>query len=238
MRKTPAAVLLLTLTVPLLSGCHFLFGKSRSFRAELPPQQDPHAFAAAQMAAGREALSNEQYGAAVIAFRNAWLAPEYSAAASNGLAIAYSEIGRPDLAERYFKRAIAEAPGDVRYRSNLALFYERTPLFASREMRSEMLGAADSSSPVQLFPGAEPGSTIRVVTPISHLVRVSAYEVRLDDPKPGASAPPRRAPVRVAAATQEPVRASNPNSSIRVSVPQHGAVSVETQAGFPVRASQ
>lgn len=61
---------------------------------------------------------------AISAFRTALRQDSDSAEAHNGLAIAYDAIGRKDLARRYFELAVAEKPGEVRYRSNLASFFE------------------------------------------------------------------------------------------------------------------
>jgi hypothetical protein len=73
----------------------------------------------AQLSAGLHAMAIETFRAEIRQ------SPE-SAEAYNGLAIAYDRIGRPDLARRYFEVALAKAPDEPRYSSNLARFFVRS----------------------------------------------------------------------------------------------------------------
>jgi Tetratricopeptide repeat len=73
---------------------------------------------------GKVLLRRGQYADAISAFRTALREETGSAEAHNGLAVAYDAIGRKDLARRYFELAVAEKPDEVRYRSNLASFFE------------------------------------------------------------------------------------------------------------------
>lgn len=125
--RTRTLVLLLAVA-PALTGCKML-GLSDGFtHSSNLNQRLPADFGAEQLAAGRKALSDGDIMGAIDSFRLAKLYPDHAAAALNGLAVAYSHLGRTDLTERYFQAAIAIAPEDERYRSNLALFYERNPI--------------------------------------------------------------------------------------------------------------
>ena len=73
----------------------------------------------AQLSAGLDAMAIETFRAEIRQ------SPD-SAEAYNGLAIAYDRIGRSDLAQRYFEVALAKAPGEGRYRNNLARFFVRS----------------------------------------------------------------------------------------------------------------
>src|SRR5207248_1274431 len=80
-------------------------------------------FSEEQLAIGKQRLDQGHYGLAIQAFSNAQLSPEQSAAAYNGMAIAYLQLGRPDLAEHFFRQAIAGDPSCQRYQVNLSRFY-------------------------------------------------------------------------------------------------------------------
>lgn len=216
MRVSNLALLVLATASPMLGGCQSIFGNSRGVRTEvsIPQQGDMAQYAAAQMALGKQALGQEQFGQAIVAFRNARLAPEHSAAAYNGLAIAYAGIGRPDLAERFFKRAIAEAPEDRRYHANLARFYETVPNSRMRLANAEdmqMSGRASPEPTTRILPGTAERSAIKVERPTQQIVRISAKEIQI-----GAKTDLRRpAPGRQAAAG-EPVRRVNPAYPVRI----------------------
>lgn len=219
MRTARLAMIALVMTAPVLGGCQSIFGGSRSAKieAQVPEARDPAEFAASQMALGREALEYRQYGLAVIAFRNARLSPEHAAGAYNGLAIAYAQIGRPDLAERFFKEAIARAPGDKRYYANLERFYEAVPASAMRPAREEALAAADPArTGIRFMPGNEARAAIKVERAAQKLVRVSAREVRIATQAPAANDPRRRAPARLGIVVQQPARRLNPDYPVRI----------------------
>lgn len=87
--------------------------------------------------AGRAAIAAGNYGLAIDAFRRSLGKGEDTAASLNGLAVAYARIERADLAERYFREAVAAAPGNPQFADNLALLMraseekQRAGLFAS-----------------------------------------------------------------------------------------------------------
>lgn len=78
--------------------------------------------AAKLIAAGRTFLAEQNYGLAIARFRDALAFEAGSAAANNGLGIAYASIGRDDLARRYFERAVAADPQTAAYQRNLDRF--------------------------------------------------------------------------------------------------------------------
>lgn len=82
---------------------------------------------------GRGYLAAKQFGIAIELFKTASRDPALEADSLNGLAIAYDGIGRRDIAERYFQRALAARPGDARVTRNLAALYQRTGQPAKRE---------------------------------------------------------------------------------------------------------
>jgi tetratricopeptide (TPR) repeat protein len=72
------------------------------------------------LADGRRYLSDQKFGLAISAFRAAIQTDNRSAAAENGLAVAYASLGRIDLAQRHFELATLYEPGNESYRRNYA----------------------------------------------------------------------------------------------------------------------
>ena len=137
------------------------------------------------LAAGKRALADGQYGAAVAALRLARLDPACTAEATNGLGVAYAQLGRNDLAERYFREAVAMDPQDRRFAANLARF---------EQTRAVQLAARPAPSPV-VAPAPQLKAGLRVASGGGS----KAVSV-------GGTAPVR--PLRVAA--PEPVKVGEP----------------------------
>lgn len=112
-----------------LSGCQLL-GIGGHGRAAMRDDSSTilKDFGADQLAQGRQALVDGRTMEAIDAFMIAKSFPEQAPAAFNGLAVAYSRLGRTDLTERFFQTAIALAPEEDKYRTNLALFYSRNAM--------------------------------------------------------------------------------------------------------------
>lgn len=104
----------------ILTGCGSPLSRIRLTGA--PTQELTAAPINSDLAAGKRALADGQYGAAVAALRLARLDPGCAAEATNGLGVAYAQLGRDDLAERYFREAVAMDPQDRRFTANLARF--------------------------------------------------------------------------------------------------------------------
>jgi tetratricopeptide (TPR) repeat protein len=95
----------------------------------------------ARLDAGRYHLSRGRPAQAAIAFRQASYDRARAGEAFNGMAVAYSRLGRPDLARTYFNLAVAADPDDARYRRNLARLEG-----ASTRLAANRTSAADSGS--------------------------------------------------------------------------------------------
>ena len=241
-------IMMLALSLPLLSGCHSMFGSNLTVRPT-SGVTEPGAgadYATAQLEAGRKALDEGQLSAAITAFRNARLYPDQAAAASNGLAVAYSQLGRPDLAERYFQQAMAMAPGDKRYQANLQRFYRLNPVEVAMSA-SDLPAARPTASPapptetrMRLTTQAGTPTTVTVSRPESRLVRLSSSEVRLG----GGAAAQAVSVTKGPSSAEYPVRLSlrprevfvGAAAPVRVTTPQAGtSVRVAARPEYPVR---
>src|SRR5262245_16899965 len=88
------------------------------FARHTPRAQPAQALATsvgASTEAGRALLADGQPGLAIESFQRAVASGEPAAPALNGLAVAYSRLGRDDLAERFFREAMAADPTNTRY---------------------------------------------------------------------------------------------------------------------------
>ena len=102
MRSSFKTVMLLAISVPALAACANPFVRANQAAARLLSPSGN-----SDLAMGRQALADGQYGTAIAALRFARLDPACSAEATNALGVAYARIGRDDLAERYFREALA-----------------------------------------------------------------------------------------------------------------------------------
>jgi tetratricopeptide (TPR) repeat protein len=243
MQRTSKALVLLALAAPLLGGCQALFGKSydASNVRVAPGIGDLAEYGETQLAIGRDALDSGDYGLAIVAFRNAKQAPDQIAAAHNGMAIAYLQLGRPDLAERFFKLAIAGAPGDKRFQANLTRFYGSVPEVAIRTVReseAELASAATLQAPaLALAPqsativASSGPSVITAQRPLDRMVRVSSSEVAIRTASALTADPRRRARSAVAGAAPQG-RRLNPAYPVKLSF---AASAAPASPGYPVR---
>ena len=185
MRKTTTPLCLTTALALSLGGCALFPGGSSepSIRVSSTLPMGPQALASFEI--GRLALRDGNYAAAIAAFSDAREEPEVMAASLNGMGVAYAELGRPDLAERYFRQAMRAAPDDSRFEANLAkllesqaapLLPEPTPRLAAHEGPSEPSPEVRVSHPRITV---APTLRIAVAEPTSQLARVSPNEVRL-----------------------------------------------------------
>ncbi len=208
-------------------------------------QRDNADYAESQMALGKEGLDTGQYALAIVGFRNARIFPEQAAGAYNGLAIAYLQLDRPDLAERFFKQAIAEAPGDKRYQTNLARFYHSVPEVAVRTTRDEApalpslaLNQQDSAPrAIQLMARAGEHRAVTVQSATGRLVRLSASQLMIGGRAPGA--PPldarRRSPTAATIAARLPIRRVNPQYPNRFAIAAPAPAQAAAGSSYPVR---
>lgn len=192
-----------------LGGCSWFGGSSRSAEASAQPAtyaQAYQAYAQVKLAAGRRALGTGATVAALEAFRLAARDPETAAAAHNGMAVAYSRLGRTELAGRYFQLAMIEAPENADFAANLARFnrsaYPSQPaLAAAPAPASRVVGAAYGAAVTAADTGA--GDQIQ---------RLSRYEVRVGAPVPTSQPASAAYPVRI-----EMAQDSSAQPAVRVS---------------------
>lgn len=172
------------------------------------------------LAAGKRALADGQYGAAVAALRLARLDPACTAEATNGLGVAYAQLGRNDLAERYFREAVAMDPQDRRFAANLARFEQaRAVQLAARPAPSPVVApapplkaglrvASGGGSKAVSVGGAAPVRALRVAAP--EPVKVGEPAVRTAAAAPASA----RAAAKPAAVTVDPA----PTATARLTV--------------------
>lgn len=224
-RKQAAFGASLVATALLLGGCQALgLGGGGMARASSAPAlaAEPVDLGAEQLEAGRAALKADRTIDAIESFMLAKAFPKQMPAAYNGLAVAYGRIGRTDLSERYFLTAVALAPEEDRFRSNLALFYASNgqPKSAGPAMAMATAPIGDPAAAAQPIAAEAPAPKVRSLAagvtvrgPGTHLQRVSRGEVAIRSSVPGApaantAATPRRAVIEVGAARPQayPIR--------------------------------
>lgn len=175
MKRAISVVALATCTLAL-GGCQTLFGTS-SFASLTPDENstslDMSDYFASRFETGRLHLTHGRPTQAVIAFRQASYDPAYAGSAYNGMGVAYAQLGRQDLARRYFTMALAAEPQDERFARNLARL-EQAPLDDGE--RAELAGVAPSSSQAPL-PETRTIETTRPENP--GLLRISSREVQI-----------------------------------------------------------
>ena len=184
MRKHTLSLLVLAVAAVPLGGCSMLFGKSNEFAARKSPAKQLKAedFAAARLGEARAALDKGHWAEAITAFRDAQRLPALAPSAHNGMGVAYAELGRPDLAERYFLLAIAAAPEDRRFAANLSRLY------AQNARPEPELAAAPEAIPALTAPRSAltgANTAVRVERPAGRLVRTARGEMRLQSAPEG-----------------------------------------------------
>ena len=134
-------------SVLALGGCQF-FGNmhvAHNSQTAQPVALSASALPAAAIQQGREHLRGNRTGLAIEAFNRALAIGEDPALAYNGLGVAYARLGRPELAYRFFKKAIMSDPANPIFAHNLANLIN-SPAFTLDQMtRSEPAFAAASA---------------------------------------------------------------------------------------------
>lgn len=195
MRKHTLSLLMLAVAAVPLGGCS-LFGSSNNFAQKAQTKQlKGEDYAQARLEAGRAALGKANWAEAIMAFREAQRTPKFAAQAHNGMGVAYAELGRADLAERYFLLAIAVAPEDRRFAANLSRLYARHAQPAP-ELAAAPEPAPALTQPRSALTGAN--TSVKVERPTGRLVRTARGEMRLQ------SAPEGQDQSQMAAAVDAP----------------------------------
>lgn len=147
MLKLSAKILISGTALVMLSGCQSVLTKI-GFQGS--HSVDSSAMASAsdgtRLELGLAALRNGSPGNAIYHFERAVLDPSAAADAFNGMGVAYAQLGRIDLAERFFTTAIMIEPSDARFARNLQRLQQ------ADEARTTQLAAVDeegTSSVVQ-----------------------------------------------------------------------------------------
>jgi hypothetical protein len=187
------SAMMLALSAMPLASCHSVFGLHFS-RAGAPdytklvridgPSSTPDSGTAT--AAGRKALAAGEPGAAVESFQSALGLGEPIGPAANGLAVAYAELGRADLARRFFEQALSVDPANAQYAANLARLDDSERQLAAQSAAAIAAPVSPPAAPAQVAsaPSAQPSSPMQ---------RVSEREVKLvlGSTHPNATPPPR-----------------------------------------------
>lgn len=132
----------------MLSGCQSVLAKiglggNRSV--------DSSAMASAsdgtRLELGLAALRTGSPGNAIYHFERAVLDPVNAPDAYNGMGVAYAQLGRADLAERFFNVAIMMKPSDARFSRNLERLYQAdeaktAQLAATKEQKASKIAEA------------------------------------------------------------------------------------------------
>ena len=211
----------------LLGGCqqfHSMFA-GKPARAETA-SVDMSSYFAERLETGRRHLLANRPSQAVTAFRQATYDPATAASAYNGMAIAYAQMGRNDLAREYFTAAMQADPTDERYARNLARLDLGGPSAVPERAFAQIDTAAAESiapsanaavAPVSAAPPAASGSEA------AGLVRVSPREVTL----PARANAPTRRPAEVHISAR-PEGAATARGRVTVESPP-------ASAAYPVR---
>ena len=232
-----------------LSGCQALFGPSTASRGEAQ-NVDMGDYFEGRLAVGRYYLEKGLTTQAITSFRQASYDPRFAGEAYNGMAIAYDQLGRSDLAHRYFSMAVASAPGDDRFSRNLARFENRTPVLPDALPQAQQVELADMDLPElpaiaaaepqvekrgPITIGARPATGITVAgRSTGEAVRVSKAEVRVA---------PAAAPVSAGSVSAGLVSAASPvrtaargeTQSAGRAVISRARRSAAARRGYPVR---
>lgn len=194
--KQTLQITALTAGALLLGGCQLFTSNAARLQAgiRVPEQLPRRDYAEQQLAAGRAALTAKNYVSAIAAFRNVMFEPEFVATAHNGLGVAYAGIGRNDLAERYFRRAIAEDPAVQSYSDNLVRLQRAN--FAAEQARMARAEARPTTplvSPTRAFRGTAMRASLEAAPGQNRIERLGATGVFVRSP-PTIPPPPRSAP--------------------------------------------
>ena len=160
MKKIAGAALALTAGT-LLAGCQGPILKGWGFAKKAPPEAAaPRDDASDALAQGRAMLRAGQLSGAVAQFRIARMDADHAADANNGLGVAFAKLGRMDLADRYFRLAIALNPADDRYAANLLRLRHAGAMLARRAET-----ARESASLARVAEGANAVATAGASAP-------------------------------------------------------------------------
>lgn len=164
----------LMLAAASLGGCQSIFGGQRA-DADVG-RIDMADYYMQRLAVGRADLVAGRPASAIVAFRQASYDTRFAGEAYNGMAVAFEQIGRADLAARYFAKAVAIAPDDERFARNLAKFEARTGMAMAAAPDTALASAVQApAATAELPPVAtevRPPVAAAAVSTLSGAVRV------------------------------------------------------------------
>lgn len=202
MMMKSAAVALLAVSAAV-SGCTGMRGPHVEIRPLNPgmgPGTGPGTgnVGSGSIAAGHALFRRGEYALAMDAYRKVLRDDPGNADAYNGLAVSYAAMGRYDVGDRFFQRALSLAPADGRILRNFARCLEQQGRHdESRAMLARLDGTGKiptprlslaqiaARAPVMAQGNAAPAPAS---TPAQRLVRQSLREVRLDTSTLGSGA--------------------------------------------------
>ena len=220
MRKVTFAILLASSSM-MLGGCQQLGSMFASRPASTQTASlDMSSYFAERLETGRRELLAHRPSQAVTAFRQASYDPATAAEAYNGMAIAYAQMGREDLARRFFMAALQANPGDERFVRNLARLDNGRPTAGPINAFAASEAPAAELPPTAAATAAAPAPAANAA-----ISRVSNREVSLARPVADA-----RRPAEVHISTM-PTRTASLSSRVTV----EGAPPRGRAPAYPVR---
>lgn len=189
MNRKAVRLAVIVALVPALGGCALLGIGRHEPRFAAVSTLPMGADAYVRFEEGRAALDGGNNAAAIAAFSEARLEPDLLGPSLNGMGVAWARLGRVDLAERYFRQAVAAAPQDARFAANLERA-QWTRLAAHRDLVAPQPALAEVSTPSRTVlagrgpvhlatAGSGAGARVAVTRPHQRLARIDAARVDL-----------------------------------------------------------
>jgi Flp pilus assembly protein TadD len=146
-----------------LSGCASIFGHGFAERAAPEAAAPVQPAGNVELAAARQYMDAGMTAEAIDHFRAAQMDPDALPAASNGLGVAYARLGRFDLADRYFRIALALDPANQRFAANMLRMQNDYTLAQAHETETASLAQApEPAATAQLAVADRPGAIERL----------------------------------------------------------------------------
>ena len=135
----------ISMAAVLLAGCQSSpfsgWGFAKKSQTRTAARAAPKIIGAQLIEEGRALLHEGRISAAVATFRLARLDASTAAEAENGLGVSYAKLGRFDLADGYFRAAVARDPKDMRFTANLLRLQHHVMLARKSALPAERIGA-------------------------------------------------------------------------------------------------
>jgi len=216
-----------------LSGCASIFGHGFAERAAPTEAAPAQPAGNVELAAGRQDMDAGMTAEAIDHFRAAQMDPDVLPAASNGLGVAYARLGRFDLADRYFRMALALDPANQRYAANILRLQNDYALAQAREAdKAELAQVQAPAPPAELAVAGRPGALERISRGEVH-IRTAAVEAA--PTAVVASLDPPAAPAVDKAAIGSPTAKASAIYPVRIDLSKHAGAARSTAGEYPQR---